>query len=115
MTPIRQENKHLYPADWQGIRAEILERAGHCCESCGVANYTTVTRGDREVRIVLTISHTDHDPTNNGVRGNRPNLKALCQRCHNRWDMEHRKETRYRTRRAAQNRAGQRDLFGEAK
>lgn len=30
------------------------------------------------VRIVLTISHTDHDTANNNPR----NLRALCQRCH---------------------------------
>ena len=40
--------------------------------------------------VVLTIAHLDHiqehcDPDN---------LRALCQRCHNRYDAEHRKETR---------------------
>lgn len=32
----------------------------------------------RMVRTILTISHQDHDPTNNASE----NLKALCQRCH---------------------------------
>lgn len=33
---------------------------------------------DRFVVIVLTVSHTDHDPRNNAD----DNLRALCQRCH---------------------------------
>ena len=45
------------------------------------------------VRIVLTIAHMDHDPTNNDPA----NLKALCQRHHNRYDASHRKETRAAT------------------
>lgn len=32
----------------------------------------------RFVRVVLTVSHTDHDPANNDDG----NLRALCQRCH---------------------------------
>ena len=38
--------------------------------------------GYRMVRTILTISHQDHDPTNNDPS----NLKALCQRCHLRHD-----------------------------
>lgn len=49
--------------------------------------------GKKLIKIVLTIAHLDHDPTNN----NRKNLKALCQRCHNRYDIEHRKQTRLQT------------------
>jgi hypothetical protein len=43
--------------------------------------------GDREfaTRIVLTISHTDHDISNNDDG----NLKALCQRCHLKHDHPH--------------------------
>ena len=41
-------------------------------------------------RIVLTIAHLDHTPEH----CNPDNLRALCQRCHNRYDAEHRKETR---------------------
>ena len=98
-----------YHKDWKAIRAEVLERAGDRCEECGVLNYDYGARDrfgkwhtevdidgmksdDGEhlwpdgypkiIRIVLTISHTDHDINNNGEPGNRPNLKALCQRCH---------------------------------
>jgi hypothetical protein len=33
-------------------------------------------------KVVLTVAHLDHDPTNNDAT----NLRALCQRCHNRYD-----------------------------
>ena len=38
----------------------------------------------------VTIAHLDHIPEH----CNPDNLRALCQRCHNRYDAEHRKETR---------------------
>jgi len=41
----------------------------------------------RIVRIVLTVAHLDHQPEN----CDRANLKALCQRCHNSYDMPHRR------------------------
>lgn len=43
--------------------------------------------------IVLTIAHLDQDPTNNAD----DNLRALCQRCHNRHDMPHRRKNAART------------------
>jgi len=42
------------------------------------------------IKIVLTIAHLDHDIANN----NPENLKALCQRCHNRHDKDYRKQNR---------------------
>ena len=44
----------------------------------------------REFKIVLTVAHLDHDTTNNDDS----NLKALCQRCHNRYDMKQRVHNR---------------------
>jgi len=118
--PIKKENKHLYPDNWQEIRKEILFRAKNKCEFCGVANhrigfrnelgqfvpvnkrtysrnqYISVIGSDNKVRrvklmmIVLTIMHLDHNPGNN----DRTNLKAGCQKCHNNYDKEHRAETR---------------------
>lgn len=58
--------------------------------------------------IVLTISHTDHDVTNNGEPGNRPNLKALCQRCHNRHDQKYRQANAAKTRKR---KMGTADMF----
>jgi hypothetical protein len=42
------------------------------------------------IKIVLTIAHLDHNVNNNDFS----NLKALCQRCHNRHDIEHRKKNK---------------------
>jgi 5-methylcytosine-specific restriction endonuclease McrA len=78
--PIRPENKHLYPSDWPEIRARILDRADNHCELCGATNYEPHPLTGSTV--VLTIMHLDHDPTNNHP----DNLKAGCQRCHNRYD-----------------------------
>lgn len=120
-----------YPKDWKAIRAEVLERAGSRCEQCGVNNYGIYfdgIDGRREhdgshfidqlvtecnykcVKIVLTISHTDHDVTNNGEQGNRPNLKALCQRCHNRHDKKYRQANAAKTR---NRKMGTADMFTE--
>jgi len=49
-----------------------------------------VAEGWRPIKVILTIAHLDHDPGNNS----RNNLQALCQRCHNRYDVSHRAETR---------------------
>lgn len=40
--------------------------------------------------IVLTIAHLDHDISNNDYS----NLKAMCQRCHNRYDVPNRVKNR---------------------
>jgi 5-methylcytosine-specific restriction endonuclease McrA len=114
--PIKPENRNLYPRDWQAIRAEVLARAEDKCEGCGAPNHTWIDRYSDgrwsanidcsmpSVWIVLTIAHLDHDPTNNGAPGNRPNLAALCQRCHNR----HNAKTR-----AAHARATRREKLAE--
>lgn len=49
----------------------------------------------KPVRIVLTISHTDHDITNNDPS----NLLALCQKCHNAHDGKYRAKNAANTRR----------------
>ena len=39
--PILPENKKRYPKDWKEISRRIrFERAGNCCENCGVENYS---------------------------------------------------------------------------
>ncbi len=114
-------DKSKYPANWDEIRAAILQRAGDRCEGCGVPNHE---RGARDchgkwrsesyleglcsdmgdmlfpdgypdiIRLVLTIAHLDHNPQNNDP----DNLRAYCQLCHNRHDAamraEHRRQTR---------------------
>ena len=44
----------------------------------------------KAIKVVLTVAHLDHDTTNNTD----DNLKALCQRCHNRYDMKQRVHNR---------------------
>ena len=105
-------DRSRYPANWKEIRAAILEREGHRCKFCGVANHAigardkagawhdqraisamNATEGEiafggaypKIIRIVLTVAHLDHDTTNNAGA----NLAALCQRCHLRYDQEH--------------------------
>lgn len=70
----------------------------------------------RMVDIVLTIAHLDHVPENcDGMDIGGPalpieqsNLRALCQRCHLRYDASHHAETARATRRANLNNL---DLF----
>ena len=90
--PIKPENKHRYPANWKEIRERILKRANDCCEFCGVKNHTHRfnQKTGKDAYIVLTIAHLDHIPEH----CEDDNLRALCQRCHNRYDAEHRKQTR---------------------
>jgi len=80
MSPIRPENKALYPENWKEIVARINKRAGDCCEVCGAENHKPhpVTFS----RVVLTTMHLNHNPAD--CRDE--NLKAACQRCHNAYD-----------------------------
>ncbi len=111
--PIRPENKARYPRNWKQISAQARERAGQRCEQCNVPNYAyRIFDGDwttnamqaetwacvdglKVTRVVLTVSHTDHQPENCDPA----NLKALCQRCHLAYDAGHHAKTAYRTRR----------------
>jgi hypothetical protein len=108
--PIRPENRKRYPQDWKAITAEVRERAGNRCECEGECG-----RGTHEGRcpnvnggaaygtgskVVLTTAHLDHTPENNGVPGDRPNLKSMCQGCHLHYDKDHHAETARNTRRA---------------
>lgn len=97
--PILPENRKRYPKDWKQIRRKILDRANSMCEFCGVENYALHPKTGSKV--VLTIAHLDHTPENCDPA----NLKALCQKCHNSYDIRHRIETR-------KNKIGQLPLFG---
>jgi len=130
--PIRPENKDRYPDDWKEIRAKILERANHCCEFCGVKNYAVgywegekfveykdpesfeadvaaLVDGKNVIKIVLTIAHLDHTPEN----CNPANLKAICQRCHNRYDAPMRAAGRVTRRKEEMEKNGQTRLLAE--
>lgn len=45
---------------------------------------------NKPIKVVLTVAHLDHNIQNNDFS----NLKALCQRCHNRHDIDFRKKNR---------------------
>lgn len=96
--PIRPSEKARYPKDWQAIRESILDRAEGRCECAGECGLHRTTPGPRRCcevdrtpavwargRIVLTVAHLDHQPENNAPS----NLKAMCQRCHLRYDAKH--------------------------
>ena len=99
-----------YPKNWKQISLQVREEAHQRCEFCGVENYTfyrnladgkrekvegmqleaATLDGEKLTRIILTVAHLDHDTAHN----DRTNLRALCQRCHNRHDVEFRKRNR---------------------
>ena len=120
MTPIRPENKALYPANWDAISERIrLSRAGNRCECDGECGSGHVGRciahqgginPETNSKVVLTVAHLDHDPTN----CQDSNLKALCQRCHNNYDADHRVSTRARTK-AAEAATWMQPLFDDPK
>lgn len=89
MTPIRASERGKYPANWPAISNRIrFERAGGKCEWCGAEHGKP--HPETGSRVVLTVAHLDHDPTNCDDK----NLKAGCQRCHLAYDKEQHAKTR---------------------
>lgn len=96
------------------IRPRIMARANNKCEMCGLehnqiiysiklyirnngykyrsiwfsrkqdALRETLNNTIKQVKVILTIAHLDHDETNLNIKDNR--LKAMCQICHLRYD-----------------------------
>jgi hypothetical protein len=128
--PIRPENKARYPKDWPEItRAIKVDRAKGRCEclgECGRPVYHLRADDGRchnvhgesayatGSLVVLTTGHLNHVPEDC-----RPeNLRAWCPGCHLHYDRDHHSETRARTRREAEEAAGQVALIpldGDAK
>lgn len=67
--------------DVPGWHVDFPESYSSSRALCDEINNSGSYESKRSV-VVLTISHTDHDITNNDMS----NLKALCQRCHLRHD-----------------------------
>ena len=119
--PIKDKSK--YPANWKEISLRIRHvRANNKCEFCGVQNLTLGWRcaqggfhaqgsplceGKKLIKIVLTVAHLDHDTTNNQD----DNLRALCQRCHLRHDLELHKANAAETRAKKKINSQQKQLF----
>jgi len=92
--PVRPENKARYPADWKAVSSAINARADGQCECTGECGLHTGCRCGElhgfpakyaKGKIVLTVAHLDHQPENCDPS----NLKAMCQRCHLRYDRDH--------------------------
>lgn len=142
-----------YPADWKEISRRIREeRAGNCCETCGIENYRIVRTNkatcQRQIDqtfalqkdygnakscadmlndccddgkgkwypVVLTVAHIGATKPD-GSRGDKhdkhdvrdENLKAECQRCHLKRDLNDHVENRRNGRNWRRN---QQALFG---
>lgn len=97
--PIKKENKEKYPTNWKDIRKKILGRSNNCCEFCGIPNYSLIPGNPKGSKVVLTIAHLDHNPENCDEN----NLRALCQRCHLRYDAKQHAENAKITRLKKQN------------
>lgn len=104
MSPIRAENRARYPRNWARISARIRHiRAGGRCECeghCGLHHERRCEEQNGKPakwangKVILTVAHLDHTPENCADE----NLRAMCQRCHLRYDREHHSETRKRVR-----------------
>lgn len=70
--------------------SEIAEINNGCCTQKRGCD----DDGNHWMVIVLTVAHLDHDVENNADS----NLAALCQRCHNRHDVQYRKRNAEATR-----------------
>lgn len=110
--PIRPENRARYPKDWKAISLRIRsERAGWACEGSPAWPDCRARHGEPHPEtgsvVVLTVAHLDHTPEN----CTDDNLKAMCQRCHNTYDMATR---RAGIRKRADEACGQGALFTDA-
>lgn len=106
--PIHPDRRALYPQDWSGISRRVREKAGWRCE--GSPAYPECRAANAEPhpvtgsRVVLTVGHLDHDPSNSDPA----NLRAWCNRCHLTYDAKFHAENASRTRALKR---GQPDLF----
>lgn len=102
--PIRADQRHLYPLDWDEQAAKLKAAAGWrcaCMGECGrdhggrcVEVHNTPASWRRQLdlvpgrapRVVLSVGHGDHHPENSAPE----NLHVFCQDCHLRHDrLEH--------------------------
>ena len=101
--PIRKENRKRYPLTWRDISDRIrFERALVRCECPGGTLGCGLHRGRRREerhgelarfargRVILTVAHLDHVPEHVAET----NLRALCNRCHLRYDRTHHADSR---------------------
>ena len=109
MSPIRLSERARYPKDWREVSARIRARAGGRCEcqgECGLHSTTGPRRCEErhgepakwaKGNVVLTVAHLG-DPSPENCADD--NLKAMCQRCHLRYDAPQHRANAASTRRA---------------
>lgn len=98
-----------YPPNWKEISERIRSRAGGQCECEGECGLHRTHPGPRRCTerhgraawwakgmIVLTVAHLNHKPEDCAD----DNLKAMCQRCHLRYDAAHHRRNASATRAA---------------
>jgi len=69
--PVRQDGRYKQRSLWFRIKEDAVREA-------------LIPQLIKEVTVVLTVAHLDHDEENHEVKLER--LKALCQLCHLRYD-----------------------------
>lgn len=104
--PINPERMKRYPGggthskEWKSFRASLLDRAGHRCEGTPQHPDCRAENGQAHPetgsKVVLTIAHMDHDESH----ADPDRCRALCQRCHLKWDAPHHRQNAAKTRRA---------------
>lgn len=72
--PTHQYNEHDYPDNWSQISKQYRKRKDWECEECG--------RDMSSNKSNLHVHHKNGVKDDNGITGNRPNLQALCKKCH---------------------------------
>lgn len=100
-----------YPKDWKAISRSIRDRSHGQCECAGECGLHRDHPGPRRCtemhnhpakwakgKVILTVAHLNHIESDC-----RPeNLKAMCQRCHLRYDSKHHQANAAKTRRSKQ-------------
>lgn len=106
--PIRPSEKARYPKNWKEISLRIRKRSHGRCEclgECGRQHTVGIKNarcwewnGDKakafKGKVVLTVAHLNHKPEDCRNK----NLKAMCQRCHLRYDSKHHQKNAKATR-----------------
>ncbi|HEV2582187.1 MAG TPA: hypothetical protein VGT44_15125 [Ktedonobacteraceae bacterium] len=80
----------LYPANWKQLAESLKEQANWTCERCGAQRGQIVkNRHGKEIPVVITVAHPNHDPRNPQAR-----LAVWCAQCHCRYDAADRRRQR---------------------
>lgn len=97
--PIKRENAAKYPKNWKSeIVPAIRERSGNRCEGSPAYPDCRAENGKPHPVtgsiVVLTVGHLNHEPSDCAPE----NLKHWCQKCHNVYDLPHRRKNAAKTR-----------------